>query len=213
MILVQEREAVVRYCREMLDENLTTGTGGNISVFSPKEKYFAISPSGKDYRTMVPEDVIVLDLDLNIIDGSLKPSSEFAMHGIFYQNRSDVNAVVHTHSLYATAMACLGWNLPPFYYLNMIAGTDVQCCPYARYGTKELAEFALKGMEKRNAVLLSNHGLLTGSKTIEKAFNIAQIIEKACHIYLTCRSTGVEPNLLSNGQVDEMLEVFHNRGY
>lgn len=212
MILEKERRDVVTYCQMMLNSGLTTGTGGNISCFNKNEGLFAISPSGKDYSTMMPEDVVVMDLSFTVKEGSLKPSTEFAMHGIFYKERNDIAAVVHSHSPNATALACMGKGLPPFYYLNMIAGRDVLCTPYTRFGTENLAQMALEYMKDRFAVLLGNHGLLTGAGSLSRAFRIAELIEESCNIYLKCRQIG-EPNILTDKEIDEMMLVFHQRTY
>lgn len=212
MILEKERTEIVVYCKKMLAQGLTTGTGGNISCFNRAKSLYAISPSSRDYTTLTPEDIVVLDTQNNIIDGSLRPSSEFSMHSIFYRQREDIDAVVHSHSPNATALACLRMDLPPFYYLNMIAGRDVKCTPYTRFGTEKLADLALEYMENRFAVILGNHGLLTGGDSLARAFKIAEIIEEAAKIYLTCRQIG-EPELLSDTEINEMMMVFHKRTY
>ncbi len=212
MLLKEEREEVVYYCKEMLRSGLTTGTGGNISKFNREKKLFAISPSGLSYEEMKPEDVVVLDLAFEKVDGDLKPSSEYHMHGIFYQKREDIDAVVHSHSKNATAMACLGWDLPPFYYLNMIGGRDILCTPYTRFGTEVLADLALEYMKERYAVLLGNHGLLSGADSMKRAYTITELIEKSCGVYLQCKTVG-EPRMLSEEQINEMMRVFHNREY
>ena len=111
MILKEEREQVVEYGKKMVELGLTVGTFGNLSVYSPKENLMAISPSGMDYFLTKPEDVVVLTPDGEKVDGDAKPSSEYDMHRIFYQKRPGINAVVHTHSTYATTLACLHWSI------------------------------------------------------------------------------------------------------
>jgi L-fuculose-phosphate aldolase len=212
MILEKERNEVIAYGIKMLESGLTTGTGGNISCFNKDKQLFAMSPSGKSYTETKPEDVVVMDLSYNTIEGDLKPSTEFAMHGIMYRKRNDISAVVHSHSPNATVLACLGWKLPPFYYLNMIAGRDVLCTPYTRFGTEHLAELALSYMENRYAVLLGNHGLLSGADSLARAFRITELVEEACGIYVKCRTHG-EPNMLTDEQIDEMMLIFHKKTY
>ena len=128
---------------KLITNNLTTGSGGNISIFNREKGLVAVSPSGLDYFETKIEDIVIVDLDGNIIEGNLKPSSETGMHLIFYKNREDANAIVHTHSKFATAIACMGWDLEPVHYLIGFAGYDVKCAKYATYGSQELAENAL----------------------------------------------------------------------
>ena len=97
----------------------------------------AISPSGMDYFEIRPEDVVILDIGGNIVDGHRKPSSEVELHRIFYMNREDINAIVHTHSMYSTLLACLHYSLPPVHYVLASAGKDVRCAEYATFGTKD----------------------------------------------------------------------------
>lgn len=169
MIMEQERRDIVEYCNRLLSSGLTKGTGGNISIFNRQKQLMAISPSGIEYNTMRPEDVVVLDLENRIIDSQRKPSSELEMHSIFYRKRTDINAVVHTHSVFAKTLSALRWSLPAVSYLVAYAGKNVRCAEYASFGTKELAENAFKAMDNRKAVLLANHGLLTGAHDIKNA--------------------------------------------
>ena len=97
MILEQERKDIVTYSRKLITEGLTVGTGGNISVFDPEKKCFAITPSGIDYFEMTPDDVVIVDLEGKVVEGNRRPSSEVELHRIFYQKRDDIRAVVHTH--------------------------------------------------------------------------------------------------------------------
>ena len=208
----KEREQIVEHLKMLITHGLTKGTGGNISVYDPETKLMAISPTGMDYFTLTPEDVVVMDLEGNIVDGKRKPFSEYAMHSIFYRERSnDINAVVHAHSPYACIMACLNWDLKPCTYLVANAGRDVRCTKYVTFGTDELAQSALEGMKDRYAVLLGNHGLLAGSMDLKKAFNIAEEIEFCCMIYYKCKCAG-EPVLLNDEQMDAVLKKFKTYG-
>src|SRR6056297_4348524 len=107
MLLKKERELVAEYGRKLIETGLTTGTGGNISIYNEKEGLMAIKPSGIEYFKIKAEDVVIMDLSGNKVEGDKKPSSEYNMHRIFYQNRGDVRAVVHTHSTYSTTISCL----------------------------------------------------------------------------------------------------------
>ncbi|HCX64949.1 MAG TPA: L-fuculose-phosphate aldolase [Eubacteriaceae bacterium] len=211
MLLKEEREQVVEYGIKLVENNLTTGTGGNISVYNREKKLMAISPSGIDYYKTKPEDVVIIDHEENIVDGDKKPSSEFQMHQIFYKRREDVNAVVHTHSKNATALACLGWNLPAVHYLIGFALGEVRCTEYVTFGTPELAEAAYTGMKERYAVLLGNHGLLACGPDITYAFNAAEETEYCADIYLKTKSVG-EPVILTDPQMEKVLEKFKTYG-
>lgn len=212
MIFQKERELVVEYGKKLIESNLTKGTGGNISVFIRDKKLMAITPSGIDYFKTKPEDILIMDLKGNVIDGHQKPSSEYGMHKIFYEKREDINAVVHLHSTYSAILSCMNWELPAVHYLVAISGgNNVRCAEYATFGTKELAENAFVAMKDRYAVLLANHGLLTGAKDLPNAFNKAEEIEFCAEIYYRTKTIG-EPKILSDQEMNKMLKLFKSYG-
>lgn len=211
MLLQQERELIVEYGKKLITSGLTKGTGGNISIYNREEKLMAISPSGLDYFKTNPEDIIVLDVEGTVIEGNRKPSSELGMHSIFYRDRDDISAVVHAHSTFATAIACLNWEIPAVHYLVAFAGKNVRCAKYATFGTQELAINAFEGMKDRNAVLLANHGLLAGADNIHQAFNIAEEIEFCAEIYYRTKGIG-DPVILSEEEMELMLVKFKSYG-
>ena len=208
MLLESERIEVVKYARLMLTSGLVVGTGGNISIFNRNENLLAITPGSKDYMDMEPEDIIVVDLDEKIIDGNGKPSSELKLHTIYYVNREDINAVVHTHSFHASALSCLNKGLPAIHYMIASAGGALKCVPYATFGTSELADNALKGMINRKAVLLGNHGLVSGARTIDQAYSIASHMEFIAGLYMTCLSTSQDIQILSNDEIENLNRQF-----
>jgi L-fuculose-phosphate aldolase len=212
MLLKEERELVAEYGKKMSREKLVKGTGGNISIFSPREHMMVISPSGKDYEAISIDDVMVTDLDGNIIEGNCKPSSEWRMHAVFYKHRSGINAVVHTHSINAAALSCLREDLPPIYYLACSAGPVVRCAKYALTGTAELARNALDAMGSSKAVLLANHGVLTIADNLHYAYYIAEQLEFEAELYLKGRAIGM-PATLNEGEVQEMQNLFDNLHY
>ena len=212
MLLEEKRQVIVEYGKKLITAGLTRGTGGNISVLDEKSKLMAISPSGMDYFETKPEDVVVMDLNGKIVDGFRKPSSEWRMHLIFYQKREDVGAVVHTHSMFATTLATLHWEVPPASYLISYAGKKVPCAPYATFGTQEIADAAYNAMgEEYNAVLLANHGLIAVGPDMPSAFGIAEIIEMVCEIYYRAKCVG-EPVILPDEEMKLMLEKFKTYG-
>lgn len=211
MLMIKERTEIVEYGKRLVTSKLTKGTGGNLSIFNRDINLMAITPSGIDYFMIKPEDVVVLDLDGNIVDGDKTPSSEVEMHRIFYSNREDIDAIIHTHTMYATTLACLNWPLPPVHYMVALAGFDVRCAKYATYGTKELAQNAYEAMRDRYAVLLANHGLLAGAKDLANAFNITEEIEYCAELYYRTKAIG-EPVILPIEEMTLMFEKFKTYG-
>ena len=211
MILEKEREQVIEYSLKLLSEGLTNGTAGNISIFNREEGLVAISPTGVNYSELTPEMISIVDLDGKLIEG-LKPSSELEMHMILYRNRGDVNAVIHTHPVYTTVLACLREDLPAIDYMIAVTGaTKVRCAEYASYGTKELAENAYKAMGSSLAVILANHGLTTAGKDIANAFNITVQVEYISNLYIKAKNIG-EPIILPDDEMNSMLERFKTYG-
>ena len=202
-----EKEQVVRYGKKLIDRRLTTGSGGNISVCNREKNLVAISPSGLDYYETTPEDIVILDMDGNLVEGKHRPSSEAGMHLAFYKNRADVSGIVHTHSKFATAIACMGWELPAVHYLIGMAGHRVKCTGYATYGSDELAKKALDTIGDSNAVLLANHGLIALGEDVDRAFSTAEHLEFVSEVYYLTKTLGT-PNILSDENMDEVMKKF-----
>ena len=212
MLLQKEREQIIEYGIKMLESGLTKGTGGNLSIFNREKKLMAISPSGIEYHKIQPEDVVIIDLDGKIVDGTKVPSSECDMHRIFYKYREDIDALIHTHTVYATTIACMNWDLPSVHYLVAFAGNNVvKCAKYATYGTTELAKNAFAAMEGASAVLLANHGLLAGGRDIGTAYNVTEEIEYCAELYYRTKSLG-SPVILDEAEMTMMKERFKNYG-
>lgn len=209
MLLQKEREDVVKYCQMLITHGLTKGTGGNISILNREEGLFAISPSGIDYFETEPEDIVVMNLKGEIVDGDRKPSSEHELHRIFYTDRDDIAAVVHTHSVYSTVLATLREGLPASSYLVAFSGYDVRCAEYASYGSMELAKNTFEAMKERNAAFMANHGLIAGGSDILNAFNIVEQIEQCAEVYVKARAIGT-PVLLDHDEMTRMIDSFNN---
>ena len=209
MVLQKERDDVVKYCQMLITHGLTKGTGGNISILNREEGLFAISPSGIDYFETEPEDIVVMNLKGEIVDSNRKPSSEHELHRIFYTDRDDIDAVVHTHSVYSTVLATLREGLPASSYLVAFSGYDVRCAEYASYGSMELAKNTFEAMKERNAAFMANHGLIAGGSDILNAFNIVEQIEQCAEVYVKARSIGT-PVLLDHDEMTRMIDSFNN---
>jgi L-fuculose-phosphate aldolase len=211
MLLKEERERIVHFGQKLVNANLTTGTGGNLSIASRKENLAAISPSGIDYFQMRPEDVTVVNMAGKIQDGKCKPSSELGFHLALYSTRTDVQAVVHTHSVYATTIACLHWELPAVHYLVGLSGNKVPLAPYATYGTVELARNVADSIGTYNAVLLANHGLVTVGVNMDMAYAVAEEIELVARIYYQARNLG-QPVVLPDEEMEVVMKKFKKYG-
>lgn len=211
MLMQTQREEIVEYGKKLVTSGLTKGTGGNLSIFDREKGLIAISPSGIDYFQIKPEDVVVLNINGEKVEGDKTPSSEFELHRIFYKGRTDIDAMIHTHTMYATTIACLNWELPPVHYMIAVAGQNVRCAKYATYGTKELAENAFEAMKDRKAVLLANHGLLAGARDLANAFNITEEVEYCAELYYRTKGIG-QPVILPEEEMNLMMEKFKTYG-
>lgn len=199
------RERVARVARQLVSSGLVTGTSGNVSVRVP-EAGVLITPTGLDYEVMGPEHVVLVDVDGNLLEGRLAPSSETPMHTGIYRARPNVDAVVHTHSRYATTLACLGWEIPPVHYMLTTLADDgrIPVAPYALYGTEELALRASEALEgSRNACLLRTHGTITVGESPEEAFSRTVTLEEMAEVYYRARLAG-DPVLLDPDEVAEV---------
>lgn len=211
MLLEKERNEIVSFGKKLIAAKLTVGTTGNLSILHPQEGMVAISPSGLDYFETEPENVVVIDLDGNIREGTYRPSSESKLHLELYNSRPDIHSVIHTHSVYATTIACLGWEIPALHYVIGRAGTKVPIAPYATYGTKELADSVSKTIAHYNAVLLANHGLIAVGPNIRSAFATAEAIEFTARVYHQSKCIG-EPVILPDAELETVIEKFKNYG-
>ena len=211
MLLEKERESITQFGRKLIDAQLTTGTGGNLSIYNRAEGLVAIKPTGVAYFDMTPADVVVIDLCGTVLDGKLKPSSETLFHLSLYKFRLNINAVVHTHQVYATTIACLNWELPAVHYLVGLSGNKVPLAAYATYGSPELSENILQSIGNYNACLLANHGLVTVGVDIHAAFSTAEEIELVSRLYYQAKCIG-SPVILSDEEMKEVIKKFHAHG-
>ena len=212
MLLEAERQSVVENGLAMVQAGLTTGTGGNLSCCAREHNLVAISPSGVPYGDLRTRDVVVVNLEGEHVDGDLRPSSEMGFHLALYRHRADVGGIVHTHSVFATTLACLNREIPPVHYLVGFAGPKVPVAPYATFGTRELAENVRRTMgQKYHAVLLANHGLVAVGADLPKALDIAEHVEFVARIFCQAQTMG-QPVVLSDGEMERVIEKFQTYG-
>ncbi len=205
------REDVLAAGLQMLKSALVVGTWGNISARIPGEKCMAITPSGVDYDTIEPEEIVIMDFDGNVVLGDRKPSIEYNLHLEVYRNREDINAIVHTHSTYCTAMAIARKPIPPAAEdLVQIVGGDVRVSEYKLPGSVELGKAAVKALEGRSACILANHGCLAGARNLKEALKTAQVVEKSAQATIFAQIMGgvVE---LSQEDINFMRDFYLNK--
>lgn len=201
MSLTQE---LLQTGREMLASGLVAGTWGNLSVWDEARQGFWITPSGMDYLTLTGDDLVLLDAKGRVLKGERKPSSESMLHAYIYEQRPDVKGIIHTHSVYATAHAVTGAEIPALVEdLAQIVGGAVATAAYEFPGTLELGVAAVRALGQKSAVLLANHGLVGVGPTLKEALKVCQIVEKAAHINLMARLLGT-PVLLDQEDIDKM---------
>jgi L-fuculose-phosphate aldolase len=207
------REEVARVAKQLIHSGLVTGTSGNVSASTP-EGDVLMTPSGIDYGELEPNDVVLVGVAGEVLEGSLQPSTETPMHTGIYRARPEVGAVVHTHSVFATTLACLGWTIPPVHYMLTTLSEDgeIPLAPYATYGTEQLADYAAEALgEGRNACLLQNHGTITVGDSPEKAFSRTVVLEEMAEIYYRTRVAG-GPVLLAPEQVEDVATKISGYG-
>lgn len=212
MLMEKERREIVEYGKQMLSSGLTKGTAGNISIYDAETGYVAISPSGIGYFDTEEEDIVIIDLNGNVIEGKRTPSSEHGLHTAIYRIKPQMRAVVHTHSTFCTTLACLNQPLKAVHYVLADAGTScVPLVPYWTYGTPELAEAVEHTIGESNAVLLANHGMLACGETLKAAFGLATTCEWVAEIQWRCQCAGT-PSILSEEQIHVVMDHFRTYG-
>ena len=188
--------------------NLVVWTGGNVSVRDPESELVVIKPSGVRYEDLTAEKMIVLDLNGNILEGNMKPSSDTASHLYIYRHRADVNGIVHTHSRYATAFAALGKTIPV--YLTAQAdefGCEIPCAGFALIGSEDIGEQVLNHIGKSSAVLLKNHGVFTIGKNGEDAVKSAVMVEDIAATVWMALQMGI-PDVISPADVEKLHDRY-----
>jgi len=187
-------------------QRLNVGRTGNISV--RHKSGFLITPSAVEYNDLANQDIVYIDCRGRIKSKRYKPSSEWQLHRDIYAKRPDISAIIHLHSTYATAVACLRHDLPAIHYMIAIAGGDtVRCAPYRLFGSQELSDAVCDALQGRYACLMANHGLIVCGESLAQALEIGSEIEQLCQIYLQCLFTG-QIQILSDAEMRIVLGKF-----
>jgi L-fuculose-phosphate aldolase len=199
------RLAIVKTARRMNALGINRGKSGNVSARI--EGGFLITPSALPYDETEPEDVVAVD-EAGAAHGRRKPSSEWRFHRDIYAARSDAAAIVHTHSPFATTLACLDRGIPAFHYMIAVAGgSDIRCAPYATFGTQELSDHAVRALEGRKACLLSHHGMIAIGGSLPTTLALAVEVETLAEMYWRALQVG-EPRILDEREMQEVIARF-----
>lgn len=202
-------EQVAETARRSVALGLNQGTSGNVSARS--REGFLITPSGRDMAALDAAEIVPLDME-GSFPAAMKPSSEWRFHRDLYAAFPEARAVVHAHSPFAVALACLRRDIPPFHYMvAMAGGTDIRCAAYATFGTQALSDAVLAALQGRRACLMANHGLLAWGRSLKGALALALEVEALCGQYLRASQAG-EPVLLTAAEMAEVLEKFKGYG-
>ena len=203
------KDAVCRIAKKAYNEKLMAGTSGNVTMFDHKRGQMAVTPSNFDYIDMTPDDVVVMNLDGEVLEGEHKPSSEWRMHAEVYRAREDISACVHTHSPRATSFAVVQEKVPVILTEMMpFIGGDIPLAEFALPGTVELGYNTVSALEKRNACLLENHGVVAIGKNLDQAYLRAVYVEDAAKIYHYARALGT-PVLLPDDSLSTLRERYN----
>jgi L-fuculose-phosphate aldolase len=205
MTELQLRKQIIATALRMNALGINRGKSGNVSA--RWKDGFLVTPSGLPYEETKPGDIVFIDKKAKA-KGKRAPSSEWRFHFDIYHSKSEVHAVVHTHSSFATTLACLGMGVPAFHYMVAVAGgNDIRCAPYATFGTQTLSDHALKALQDRKACLLANHGMIAAGGTLKSTLALAVEVEALCEQYWRSLQIG-KPNLLSDDEMAVVVEKF-----
>lgn len=201
-MLEEKKKELLETCKKMVELDLVIGSSGNVSVRSGE--HVVITPSSVYYTEMSLDDIVVVNIDGKVVEGHRKPSVELPMHLEIYRSRDDVSTVVHTHSIYASAMAVLREPLSPI--IDEVipkTGGDVRVSEYAMPGTKDLGNNVVKALEKRSSAIMANHGAVCVGKTLKGTLRLSVLLERACKIYILAKQAGTPKTLPEDVVEDE----------
>jgi L-fuculose-phosphate aldolase len=203
------RKSIIATARAMNSLGINRGKSGNVSA--RWNGGFLVTPSGLPYAQTLPRHIAFVDAE-GREHGPLAASSEWRFHHDIYRTRSEIGAVVHTHSSFATTLACLHREVPAFHYMIAVAGGDtIRCAPYATFGSQALSDHALAALRDRQACLLANHGLITIGPDLASALALAVEVEALCEQYWRALQIG-PPHLLDADEMRRVVNKFKTYG-
>ena len=191
MNLETYQQEVIDTARSMQSCGLVTASWGNVSIRPGPEEVLVITPSGMDYSSLRPSDMVALDFCGEVLQGERKPSSEYRLHCEIYRRRPDLSAIVHTHSVFASSFAAARTRIPVITEeLAQVNGGPVEVAEYFLPGTQQLAESCTRALGQRSAVLLASHGLVGAAASLEEALKVCQVVEKTAQVALHAMALG-----------------------
>ena len=211
----EERHEVVLAAREMASLGLVTGSSGNVSMRLRRDddtrELLAVTPSGKPYATLNDEDIVITDFDVETVEGELTPSTETLLHVAVYRARPDVQAVIHTHSVFSSVAAVAGLDIPPIIDEMMIAiGGPAKVSRYAFPGTQELADNVCAALDERNGALIRNHGAVGVGRDLREALDVCALLERVAQIFIYASMLG-KANTLPSEVIEAELSIYRMR--
>ena len=206
------RAKIIEIALKMNRLGINQGKSGNVSArLADTQDAFLITPTGIAYEETKPDQIVSMRCD-GSFDGAVLPSSEWRFHADIYKARADVHAIVHTHSAFATTLACMSREIPAFHYMVAVAGGDnIRCAPYATFGTQALSDYAVAALKDRNACLLAQHGMIAVAANLDRAFAIAVEVETLARMYWQALQIGTPP-ILSAAEMVSVIEKFKTYG-
>jgi L-fuculose-phosphate aldolase len=206
--IAEIKKKMVETCRAIYSSGLTGRRAGNVSARIPNREQFIITPSHFGHHRTQVGDLLIVDFDGKVVSGKRNPSSENRMHLAIFKSRSDIGAIIHTHSIYASALAVNRMSIPAFIdEMVPFLGGPIETAEYGMPGSDELAANAVKGLGEKSAVLLANHGVLCTGKNLDKALEAAEMVEHIAKIYVTALGIG-KPALLPEETVDMQRSIY-----
>ena len=200
------KQKVVDGGRAMVDQGLTVGTWGNLSVRDPETGLIYVKPSAMKYYDIVADDVVVFDKDLNIVDGHRKPTIEYNFHIGIMNARPEINYIIHTHPVHSAVFGVIGEDLPGICEdFVQLVGDRIVNCRYALPGTKELAANVVESLGDKRAVMIPNHGTVCCGEDFDTAMKVCFVVEKSAQVYILARSIGT-PKLISDEDISAMQD-------
>ena len=204
------RDDLVATAKRMSGLGLTPGMSGNVSVRSPVG--MLVTPSGMPYPDLVADDCVEMQMDGKIRPGQHAPTTEWQLHRDILGARQDVQAIVHTHSLFCTTLSMLRRDIPAVHYMVVLAGSDaIPCAEYATFGSAKLALNAVSSLAGGNACLLANHGMVALGSTLAGALRLAAEVETLASQYWHAAQLGT-PHVLDREELAEVRKRFSQYG-
>jgi len=207
------KESVLQYSQRLSQRGYTVGTGGNISILIEEENVIAITPTSMDYFGIHVDDICIVDFEMNILEGNYKPSIETEMHIEVYKHRRDVNAIIHTHQVYASIFALINEPIPALFdEVTLNTGHIIEVIPYALSGSHQLSQNIVAQLSNRcNCYIIQNHGALSLGISIENAYRNVELLEKISRTYYYALTSGHSITKLPDLVVARLCKMLYER--